>query len=87
MTAMATWKFGREKPEMSQPAKQYDIMKDVVVRAGIRDRMIADMRKALEDIANWTGYAKQHEFSRGAKGAEEHARQALERFKKTWKQL
>lgn len=31
----------------------YDVMKDVVVKAGIRDRMISDMRDALEALADW----------------------------------
>ena len=65
----------------------YDVMKDVVVKAAIRSRMIDDMRQALEDIADWTAYAKEHEFSRGAKGAEAHAQLALKRFKEAWKQL
>lgn len=65
----------------------YDVMKDIMVKAGIRDRMIDDMRQALEDIANWTAYAKAHEFSRGAKGAEDHAAHALRRFREAWSRL
>ncbi|RJO66951.1 MAG: hypothetical protein C4523_10690 [Myxococcales bacterium] len=65
----------------------YDVMKDVVIKAAIRDRMINDMCQALTDIAGWTKYAKEHELSRGAKGAEEHANQALKRFRDAWKQL
>lgn len=72
---------------MAHPAKAYDVMRDVVVRAGIRDRMIDDMRGALEDIASWRKTAKAQEFSRGARGAEEHAAKALERFRRTWAQL
>lgn len=68
-------------------SKPYDVMQNVVVKAGIRDRMIEDMRKALEDIASWRKVAKQQEFSRGAKGAEEHAAKALERFRRAWSQL
>ena len=72
---------------MGTPAKDYNVMRDVVVRAGIRDRMIEDMRRTLEELSHWTQYAKAHEFSRGAKGAEEHAARALERFRKNWSQI
>lgn len=65
----------------------YDIMKDVVVRAGIRDRMIADMAQALEEIANWQKTAKLYDFSRGAKGAQEHAANALKRFREAHAKL
>lgn len=72
---------------MSHPAKGYDVMRDIVVRSGIRDRMIDDLRRSMEEIANWTKYAKAHEFSRGAKGAEEHAAKALKRFREAWAKL
>ena len=72
---------------MARPAKEYDVMRDVVIKAGIRDRMIDDMRRALEDIASWRKVSTQQGFSRGAKGAEEHAAKALKRFHETWARL
>lgn len=70
---------------MSEPP--YDIMKDVVVRAGIRDRMIAEMAQALEALANWPTTAAAHEFPDDVAGAQEYAEMALRRYRETHKRL
>jgi hypothetical protein len=65
----------------------YDIKKDVFTRAAIRDRMIADMARALEEIANWQATAKKYDYSRGARGAQEHAADAMRRYREAWSKL
>lgn len=70
---------------MSDPT--YDIMKDGVVRAGIRDSMIADMARALEALANWPTTAAEHEFPDDVAGAQEYAEMALRRYRDAHKRL
>jgi hypothetical protein len=65
----------------------YDAMKDVVVKAGIRDTMIADLRAAMENVANWPAYAAKHEHPDDVAGVQEYAEMALRRFKNDWSKL
>jgi len=64
---------------MSEPP--YDVMRDVVVRAGIRDAMIADMARALEDLADWPKTAAEQELPDDVAGAQEYAIMALRRYR------
>ncbi len=74
---------------MSDPRdKEYDVMRDVVVRAGIRDRIIADLKTAVDLLSGW------RERGAGCAGyeptiedAEEFARMAKERCDRDWKKL
>jgi hypothetical protein len=65
----------------------YDVMNDIVVKAGIRDRMVADLRDAMNNLANWPAYATEHGFSDDVAGAQEYAETALRRFAAAWKTL
>lgn len=69
---------------MSAP---YDVMKDVVVRAGIRDAMIADMARALEALADWPATAADHGYPDDVAGAQEYAEQALRRYRENFKRI
>ena len=69
---------------MSEP---YDVMKDVVVRAGIRDAMIADMAKALEALANWPTTAEEHDLPDDVAGTQEYAELALRRYREAQKRI
>ena len=65
----------------------YELMKDVVVKAGIRDRMIADLKAAMENVANWPTYAAEHEHSDDVAGVQEYAEMALRHFREAWSRL
>lgn len=69
------------------PEPPYDVMRDVVVRAGIRDAMIADMARALRELADWPTYAAEHELPDDVCGAQEHAEMALRRYREAWSKL
>ena len=79
----------KRKPAMKvrKPAREYDVMRDVVVRAGIRDTMIADMARALEALANWSTTAAEHEFPDDVAGAQEYAEMALRRYREAHAKL
>lgn len=70
--------------DMSAP---FDVMKDVVVRAGIRDSMIADMARALKALADWPSYASEHELPDDVAGAQEFAEMALRNYRETRKRI
>jgi hypothetical protein len=59
----------------------------VIVRAGIRDAMIADMARALEVLANWPTTAAEHEYPDDVAGAQEYAEMALRRYREAHKRL
>lgn len=64
-------------------AHKYDVMRDIVVRAGTRDAMIADMARSLEALANWPKTAEDHGFPDDVAGAQEYAELALQRYRKS----
>lgn len=65
----------------------HDVMKDVAVKASIRDTMIAELRAAMENVANWPTYAAEHEYPDDVAGVQEYAEIALRRFRDAWSRL
>lgn len=65
----------------------YDVMKDAVVRQGIRDSMIEDMRRSLAVIADWPAEAEQMDYPCSVEGIREYARGAIRRQREAWSKL
>lgn len=74
---------------MADPrAKEYDVMQDVVVRAGIRDRIIADLKTAIDLLSGWRDRgAACAGYEPTIDDAEEYAKMARDRCDRDWKML
>jgi hypothetical protein len=74
---------------MTDPrAKEYDVMQDIVVRAGIRDRIIADLSTAVHLLSGWRDIgAECAGYKPSIEDAEAYARMAKERCDRDWKKL
>lgn len=74
---------------MSDPReKEYDLMRDVVVRAGVRDRIIADLKTAVDLLSKWRGRgAACAGYEPTIADAEAYAQVAVDRCNRDWKKL
>lgn len=74
---------------MSDPrSKEYDVMTDIVVRAGIRDRIIADLKTAIDLLSGWrVRGAECAGYEPTLDDAEAYAQMARERCDRDWKKL
>lgn len=72
---------------MTKASEAHDAMRDIVVRAGIRDAMIADMARSLKALADWPSYAAEHELPDDVAGSQEFAEQALRRYREQWQRI
>ena len=73
---------------MAHAEKEYDVMRDIVVRAGVRDRIIADLRVAIELLSTWrTRGAENAGYGPTLQDAEAYACMAKERCDRDWKKL
>jgi len=74
---------------MSDPrSKEYDVMNDIVVRAGVRDRIIADLTTAIDLLSGWRARGAEYAgYAPTIEDAEEYARMARDRCDRDWKKL
>jgi hypothetical protein len=68
----------------------YDVMKDVMVKAGIRDGAARDLAAAMADIANianWVSFAAEHEMPDDVACIQEYAAMKLRHYREQMKRL
>lgn len=66
----------------------HDIMRDVVVRAGIRDHIIADLKTAVDLLSRWRlRGAECAGYEPTIEDAEAYAKMAVDRCNRDWKKL